>query len=243
MTTAGATTAAGTRAGAALSVSRLRKGFVRHLVDGRTREVLQGIDLDVAPGSCVAVTGASGSGKSSLLRCVYRTYLADSGSILVDAGAGPVDVVRLSDRGVIDLRATTMGLVTQFLWVTPRVGAADLVSHAGVPRGEAVALLTDLGLAPELVDMPPASFSGGERQLVNLGIGLACPRPLLLLDEATASLDPARRERVLELLLARKRAGTTILAVFHDVPATPGLVDRVVRLTDGRISAEDRGPS
>jgi alpha-D-ribose 1-methylphosphonate 5-triphosphate synthase subunit PhnL len=217
---------------AALEIDDLRKRFVRHLRGGRVLDVLRGASLTVADGECVVLTGPSGSGKSSLLRCVYRTYRPDGGRALLPGGP---DLANADDRTVLRARRARIAMATQFLEVTPRIGAADLVAAHGVERDEAVERLRALGLGPELVDAPPATFSGGERQIVNLAIALARPGSLLLLDEVTASLDRRRREAALRALVERKRAGTAMLAVFHDLPETPGLVDRVVQMRDGRV--------
>lgn len=221
----------------ALEVRGLRKEYVHHLMGGRKEVVLQGVELTLAPGECVVVTGPSGSGKSTLLRCIYRQALADSGRALVANGGSAVDILAASDREVIDLRRKTIGLATQFLDVVPRVGAAELVAQAGCSIDDAREMLDRLGLPVALQDVPPATFSGGQRQIVNLGRALARARPLLLLDESTASLDPERRKRALEVLKKRKRDGTAMLAVFHDVPSMRGFVDRVVSIRDGRLAA------
>jgi alpha-D-ribose 1-methylphosphonate 5-triphosphate synthase subunit PhnL len=220
-----------------LEVGDLRKAFVRHLLDGRRIDVLRGVDLTVAAGEFVAVRGASGSGKSTLLRCVQRSAIADGGRIEVGPADGRVDMVAASDREVLAARRTLLAMATQFLQVVPRVAAADLVELEGVSRAAAADLLGRLGLPLELHDVPPATFSGGQRQIVNLALALATPRPLLLLDEVTAALDPSRRATVLAELLARKRDGVAMLAVFHDVPGTAGLVDRVLTMRDGRLAA------
>lgn len=252
-----------------LRVTELTKTFTDHLrPDPHPRTVLDGASLTVPAGTCIAVTGASGSGKSSLLRCIYGTYAADSGHALIDVTpcSSPgtespgdrrvVDVVEADPRAVVALRRDHMGMITQFLSVPPRVAAVDLVADAatahspmphqpephpeqaetGPDRNEpAHELLSRLGLARELHQHPPATFSGGERQLVNIAIALARPRALLLVDEATASLDPHRRGAVLDALAGRKRAGAAVLAIFHDVPDTPDLVDQVCHLRGGRI--------
>lgn len=220
-----------------LRVIDLRKRYVRHLLGGRVEEVLRGVDLEVDAGECLVVTGPSGSGKSTLLRCIYRQALPDSGSILLGPPGDSIDLAAASEREVLERRRTTVGLVTQFLDVVPRVGAADLVAQAGCSAQEARRLLDRVGLPGDLHDVPPATFSGGQRQLLNLARALARPRPLLLLDEATASLDPSRRHAVLRMLEEKKHAGTALLAVFHDVPTAAGVVDRVVTMREGRIAA------
>lgn len=220
---------------AGIAIHGLEKRFVRHLLDASPLEVLRGIDLEVDPGSCVVLHGPSGSGKSSLLRCAFRTYRPDAGSILLGDRAQAVDMATATDHEVLDARRGLVGLATQFLRVTPRVAAVDLVAQEGIDRREAADRLLRLGLSGALLEAPPATFSGGERQIVNLAVTLARPRAVLLLDEVTASLDAARRRLALEALRERKDAGETLLAIFHDLPDTPGLVDRVVVMRDGRV--------
>jgi alpha-D-ribose 1-methylphosphonate 5-triphosphate synthase subunit PhnL len=220
----------------ALEIHGLEKRFVSHLHGGAELIVLRGVELELERGSCTVLRGPSGSGKSSVLRCAYRTYRADAGRILVRAGGEDVDMASASDREVLRARSR-IGLATQFLHVVPRVGAADLVAEQGMSLDEAREALDALGLPVALHDSAPATFSGGERQIVNLAIALARPRPILLLDEVTASLDPERRRRALRMIAERKQAGATLLAVFHDVPDTPGLVDRVLEMRGGRLVA------
>lgn len=220
-----------------VSVRGLRKGFTRHLLDGGRVEVLRGVSLEVAPGSCTVITGESGSGKSSLLRCVHGTYHCDAGSIVLGHRGADLDVAGAGPRELLAARRALMSLATQFLEAIPRISAVDLVAAAGVSRGDAADRLVRLGLAERLLEAPPATFSGGERQIVNIARSLATPRPLLLLDEITASLDRRRRAEALLAVLERKREGATILAVFHDVPALPGLVDEVRTMRHGTVLA------
>jgi len=222
---------------AVLEVAGLHKTYVQHLLDGRRVPVLMGVDLAVAPGELVVVRGPSGSGKSTLLRCVYGSALADRGRILVSGGAERVDMATAAEREVMAARHGLIAMATQFLQVVPRVPAAELVELEGVPATAARDILGRLGLPAELHDVPPATFSGGQRQVVNLALALARPRPLLLIDEVTAALDPARRATAHAELLARKLAGVAILAVAHDLPEARGLVDRVLTMREGRLAA------
>jgi alpha-D-ribose 1-methylphosphonate 5-triphosphate synthase subunit PhnL len=144
---------------------------------------------------------------------------------------------------VLDARTDTIGYVSQFFSAIPRVTAVDVVAEPLVARGvgrdrarrHARELLERLDVAPALWDGYPSTFSGGERQRVNLARALIAPRDLLLLDEPTASLDPARRQIVFDLLAERKEAGTAVIAVLH-VPAVPGLFERVYDMPEERDS-------
>ena len=222
---------------AVLKIRGLRKSYTRHLLGGRRLDVLRGVDLELERGTCTVLTGPSGSGKSSLLRCIYGSAVADDGSIVYRDGMDEIDICAADERTILSLRRMHIGLATQFLAVVPRVGALDLVCEPGLERDEGARLLRTLGLADEHFGVPPATFSGGQRQMLNLALILARPRPLLLLDEITASLDARRKRTAYEALLERKRAGVTILAVSHEVPDLPGLVDRLVTMEDGRVVA------
>lgn len=219
-----------------LEIRDLRKSFTQHALDRRI-EVLDGVSLTVEPGECAVLSGPSGSGKTTLLRCVFGQALPDSGSIRIEAGEEGQEMVGAEPGAVLAARRRLVGLATQFLDVVPRVPALELLRQRGQEREAAVRLLSRLGLAEELHDMPPATFSGGQRQIVNLALALSSRRPLLLLDEVTASLDPARRRAALELIRERKLEGVAMLAVFHDVPTRSGLVDRVLTVRRGRLVA------
>lgn len=218
-----------------LKIQGLTKTYTNHQRHQAARPILRDIDLTVGAGECVALIGASGSGKSSLLRCVFGAARADAGTITLPVGTRSVDIITASDRAVLEARQQTMAIVTQFLSVTPRVSSLELVTRAGNSESRARELLHELGLPESLHHLPPATFSGGERQMVNLAIAMAQRPQLLLLDEATASLDTARRTIALHLIQKHKNTGTAILAVFHDLPDTPGLIDSVVRLEGGHI--------
>ena len=135
-----------------------------------------------------------------------------------------VDVASAGPRRVIELRRNVVGYVSQFLRVIPRVGTLDVVATAGRDGGlnadealtRAARLLADLNVPERLWTLPPATFSGGEQQRVNIARGLIADFPVLLLDEPTASLDAANRAVVVRLIEEKKRAGTAIIGIFHD---------------------------
>lgn len=219
-----------------LSIRGLRKSFANHLRHDRTTtQVLRGVDLDLEEGTCTALTGSSGSGKTSLLRCIWRTYQPTAGTITLRTSGEELDLASADEQNILVARRNVMSSVTQFLDVIPRVPAVELVASRGTTRDGARDLLQRVGLPAELIDQPPATFSGGQKQLVNIAIALSCPGQLLLLDEVTASLDTARRSDVRTVLREYKDAGVTMLAVIHDVDALGTLVDGVVELRDGKV--------
>lgn len=229
-----------------LSVRNLRKTFTLHTIDGRIVTSLHGIDLDVASGEHVALAGPSGAGKSSLLRCVHRSYLPDAGTVTLNTDAGPVELTSLPDREMARLRGRELGYVSQFLSAPPRTAPLEVVAAAGRRRGmsrpdardAAAASLQRLGLDEALWDVDCSVLSGGERQRVNIAAGTVNPPRLLLLDEPVSALDPANRERALELIASLSAQGVAVLAVFHDLDAMRQLASRVIRFSDGRIAQE-----
>jgi alpha-D-ribose 1-methylphosphonate 5-triphosphate synthase subunit PhnL len=209
---------------AALVVEDLHKTFTLHTQGGQELSVLRGVCLDVAPGECVALTDPSGSGKSTLLRCIYGNYRPRAGRILVRHGDRAIDIVGADPRAVLDVRRRTLGYVSQFLRVVPRVPTLEVVAEPvralGAGRGEAMAraaaFLERLRLPERLWTLSPVTFSGGEQQRVNVARGLAAGHPILLLDEPTAALDADSRALVVELIQEARRAGTALLGTFHD---------------------------
>ena len=220
---------------AMIEVSGLCKNFVLHNQGGAVIPVMRDAALSVARGECVALVGASGAGKSTLMRMVYGNYLADAGVIRV----GGVDVAQAAPREVLALRRDTLGYVSQFLRVVPRVPTLDVVAEPllalGVPRDAALDrardLLGRLNIPERLWALSPTTFSGGEQQRVNIARGFAHAYPALLLDEPTASLDAANREVVLTLIEEAKARGAAILGIFHDEGARDRVCDRVVDVT------------
>lgn len=202
----------------------VNKSFLLHLQGGVRLDVLHEAELAVGAGECITLAGASGTGKSSLLKALYGNYLVDGGEILVRHLGQRVDLAAAAPELVLALRRTTIGYVSQFLRAIPRIAAIDLVAEPLVDRGasgheaklRAAALLERLGIPSRLHGLPPATFSGGEQQRVNLARTFICPWPILLLDEPTASLDTTNRNRVIDLIREVKSQGCAIVGIFHD---------------------------
>jgi alpha-D-ribose 1-methylphosphonate 5-triphosphate synthase subunit PhnL len=217
-----------------LAVENLEKRFISHVLGGKPIIGFRKISFTVPRGTALGLAGPSGHGKSSVLKCIYRTYGASSGQILYDSKTfGPVQLTDLPENQVLALRRDEIGYVTQFLSVLPRVSTRDVVAeplvNAGMPeadaRKQAGTLLHRLRIDPELHDAYPATFSGGEKQRVNLARAIIHPPRLLLLDEPTASLDVDALAIVLQLLSELKNRGTTMIAIFHDKSIMDRLMD------------------
>lgn len=209
---------------AVLETASLSKTFTLHGRGGVQLPVFVGIDLAMQPGECLALTGHSGSGKSSLLRCLYGNYGASSGEVRIRHQEQWVSLSTAAPRVVSDVRRRTLGYVSQFLRVIPRVSALDIVAdplrRLGVgavqAREQAAHWLIRLNLHERLWQLPPATFSGGEQQRVNIAHGMITAPPVLLLDEPTASLDADNRRVVVELIGAARERGSAIVGIFHD---------------------------
>jgi alpha-D-ribose 1-methylphosphonate 5-triphosphate synthase subunit PhnL len=221
-----------------LMVNSLSKSFTLHLSGPTVLKALENISFSVQKGSCLALTGPSGSGKSTLLRCIFGNYRISSGDILIKHNESTVSLARTGPRQMMDLRHRVVGYVSQFLKVIPRVSALEVVMEPLVARGwpeetarhAASRLLDRLNIPRKLQSLPPATFSGGERQRVNVARGLIWPALILLLDEPTASLDPANTEVVCELIEEAKVGGAAVIGVFHDRRVWSRLADRVLAM-------------
>jgi alpha-D-ribose 1-methylphosphonate 5-triphosphate synthase subunit PhnL len=224
-----------------ITVENLEKRFLSHVLNGKEITGFRPISFKVPAGKALGLSGPSGYGKSSVLKCIYRTYLASSGMIAYDSETfGPVDLTALSENKMLMLRRKELGYVTQFLSVLPRVPALDVVAEplvdAGMPRPKARErareLLHRLKIDSQLYDAFPCTFSGGEKQRVNLARAVIRPPRLLLLDEPTASLDADAMQVVLDLLSQMKAKGTTMIAIFHDRSIMDSLVDDIYRMPE-----------
>jgi alpha-D-ribose 1-methylphosphonate 5-triphosphate synthase subunit PhnL len=219
-----------------LAVSGVDKTFTMHLQGGQSLPVLHELAFEVRAGECVALGGASGAGKSSILKMVYGNYAVNRGSIVLQAPGRVIDIAAADPRQVLAARRDTVGYVSQFLHCVPRVAALQIVAEPLLERGaraaeardRAAELLSRLAIPERLWALPPATFSGGEQQRVNIARGFVTELPLLLLDEPTASLDVRNREVVTGLIREKRARGTAILGIFHDAEVRDAVADRVV---------------
>lgn len=227
-----------------LDVHNLGKAFRIHHLD-RDIDAFHNLNFTLDTGNFLLVSGPNGVGKSTLLRCLYRSYLPSTGNAWFHSKLGAVDLARAHEADIVLLRNTEIGHVSQFLRPRPRVSALEIVAeqcraagHSG-DSAEAAAetLLSSFGLKRDLWRAYPSTFSGGEQQKVNLARVFATPRRLLLLDEPTASLDAQARAALVEHLRAYKREGVAMIGVFHHPEDVRSLVDGEVVLQPGKVVA------
>ncbi|PLV61364.1 phosphonate C-P lyase system protein PhnL [Erwinia sp. B116] len=218
-----------------LRVENLSKTFVMHNQQGARLPVLENATLQVVAGECVVLHGHSGSGKSTLLRSLYANYLPDSGHIWLDHHGEWVDLVSAPARQILSIRRDTLGWVSQFLRVIPRITTLEVVMQPllerGVARAEseerAKALLGHLNVPERLWSLAPSTFSGGEQQRVNIARGFIAESPILLLDEPTASLDATNSAAVVALIEQARQRGAAIVGIFHDHAVRERVADRL----------------
>jgi alpha-D-ribose 1-methylphosphonate 5-triphosphate synthase subunit PhnL len=217
-----------------LKVENLRKSFTLHQQGGIRLSVLPSVSLTINTGECIALTGPSGSGKSTLIRCIYGNYRVDSGSVWIQHEEQWVDLCQLQPHEVLAVRQKTIGYVSQFLRVIPRVTALEVAAEPllelGVEKEIACDKIRDLfhrlNLPERLWHLSPTTFSGGEKQRVNIARALSFNYPILLLDEPTSALDFKNRQVVMELLEERKNQGCALIGIFHDEEIRSQLCNR-----------------
>jgi alpha-D-ribose 1-methylphosphonate 5-triphosphate synthase subunit PhnL len=227
---------------AMVEVENLHKRFTLHNQGGVTLPVLEGVSLTAQRGECVVLNGRSGAGKSTLLRCIYANYRAQSGAVRVRHRETWVDMAAADPREVLAVRRYTVGYVSQFLRVIPRVPTLDVVMEPLLACGVETAaaqrraeeLLARLNIPPRLWPLPPATFSGGEQQRVNIARGFAAELPVLLLDEPTAALDALNRRAVIDLVDEAKRRGAAVIGIFHDEEVRDAVASRKIDFKAGK---------
>ena len=231
-----------------LDARNLSKSFTIHQLE---KHIIgcRDVSITVSPGEFVGITGRSGSGKSTVLKLIYRTYLPQTGTILYDSAIfGLIDLTTADESTILYLRRHEIGYVSQFLDVIPRTSAREIVETAILESDddrerahtETERILTHFELDPELWDSYPNTFSGGEKLRLNIARAMVKHPRLLLLDEPTASLDERSKERVRQLIEQLKNEGTTMLGIFHDIEFMGGLCDQEYNMDSGTHTAKDR---
>ena len=207
-----------------LYAAGIDKSFTLHNQGGIKLPVLINASLEVKAGECVALTGESGSGKSTLMKSLYGNYGVDAGEIWLKHNNQWVDLVQLQPHEIIEVRQKTIGYVSQFLRVIPRVSALNVAAEPLLELNIDIdaayqkikELFSLLNLPERLWQLSPTTFSGGEKQRVNIVRALAVDYPIFLLDEPTSALDAKNRQVVVELLEEKKNNGCALIGIFHD---------------------------
>ncbi|BBN97534.1 phosphonate C-P lyase system protein PhnL [Sporolactobacillus terrae] len=227
-----------------LHVDHLEKTFTIHQFNDKKITGCRNIHFSVNQGEFLGITGQSGSGKSTIIKCIYRTYLPSNGHIHYASDRyGRIDLAEASERTMLRLRKEEIGYVSQFLSIMPRMTALEFVMESLLEMGEgeaaarmrAKAMLTHFNLREVLWDTYPKTFSGGEKLRLNLARAMVRQTKLLLLDEPTASLDQASKASVKERIQELKQRGTTMIGIFHDLDFMESVVDRTFRLQNGLL--------
>lgn len=226
-------------------IDDLAKTFVLHNADSAAIPVFSRLRLEVRPGECVVLAGESGVGKSTLMRAIYGNYLPTSGGVRVLHDGDYVDITRAQPHEVIDVRRRTLGYVSQFLRVIPRISTLQLVMEPLLENGvepnaarvRAEGLLDALRLPKAHWDLPPATFSGGEQQRVNIARSFIRNYPVLLLDEPTASLDAENRAIVVSLIREALAGGAAMIGIFHDHDVRDAVATRLFPVSDFKAAA------
>ena len=226
-------------------VEDLAKTFVLHNAESAVIPVFQDLKLEVAGGECVVLAGESGVGKSTLMRSIFGNYLPTHGAVRVLHDGQYVDITRASPHEVLDVRRRTLGYVSQFLRVIPRIPTLQLVMEPLLENGvaeaqareRACALLSALRLPEAHWDLPPATFSGGEQQRVNIARSFIRKYPVMLLDEPTASLDAENRAIVVRLIQEALSEGAAMIGIFHDHDVRDAVATRLFEVSQFKAAA------
>lgn len=232
-----------------LELENVCKHFTLHHQNGAQLQVLNNVNLQVSAGECVVLDGPSGMGKSTLIKLIYANYRPTAGTIRLRQSDGShLELGAASPRELVRMRRDSVSYVSQFLRVIPRVSALDVVAEPLVEdvtdpqnalpqaRAKAELWLARLRIPERLWHLPPATFSGGEQQRINIARSLIKPRPLVLLDEPTASLDPVNTSTVVELIQEALASGAAMLGIFHDPAVAQAVATRRLSMSQFRTS-------
>jgi len=223
---------------AAISIKGLSKSF-------GTTHVLENIDLDIAPGERVVVIGPSGTGKSTLLRCLNYLDHPDSGTIRI--GDLSVNADTASRADILALRRKTSFVFQNYALFANKTARENitqaLITVKGQSKADAIAradaTLRETGLADK-ADAYPAALSGGQQQRVGIGRAMALDADLMLFDEPTSALDPEWVGEVLDLMRRVAEKRQTMLIVTHEIQFAREIADRIIFMDGGKIV--EQGP-
>jgi len=226
-----------------LNIKNVGKSFTLHTQGSLEIPVFKGIDFSIKAGECIALTGASGAGKSTFMRMIYANYICSQGSIEIRHKGDWLNLVAATPHEVIDVRCHTLGYVSQFLRVIPRVATLEIVAEPLIATGvakdiaieKAKSLLARLRIPEHLWTLSPLTFSGGEQQRVNIARSFIVDYPIMLLDEPTASLDQANRHTVFDFIEEAKKKGTAVIGIFHDQEARDTLCTGTFDVTQYQV--------
>ena len=217
-----------------IQIKNLNKSFELYNQNNTNINVFKKINFKVNKGEVLALTGNSGTGKSTLLKLIYGSYVISKGDVLIS----DVNIRKSTPRDILKLRKNKLGYVSQFLRVVPRVPTIEVVieplldigceKKTALKKGEEI--LERLKIPKNLWNLSPLTFSGGEQQRVNIARGFIYNYPYLLLDEPTASLDQNNKNIVLDLIEKAKLNGSAIIGIFHDEIARNKVATREVNL-------------
>ena len=216
-----------------IEIRNLHKAFGKKVV-------LDGIDLDIRQGESLVVIGGSGTGKSVLIKCIQGLLTPDDGSILVDGE----EVVGINEEQKERLHSK-MGMLFQggalfdSLSVWENV-AFDLLENRGynkkTAKNEAIRVLRQVGLAPDVADLSPSELSGGMQKRVGLARAIASRPEIIFFDEPTTGLDPIMSDVINDLIIESvKGLGATALTITHDMASARKIADRIAMLYQGKI--------
>lgn len=224
-----------------LTIENLSKDFYLH-AQGKRINSCQNISFTLKQGEFIGIVGLSGAGKSTILKCINRTYLPRQGDIYYTSKAfGIINLATATEREMLYLRKHEIGYVSQFLNIMPRTTAKEHVMNALLEMGEdkknaeiaAKEILAYFRLPENLWDIYPNTFSGGERLRLNLAHAMVKSPRLMLLDEPTASLDNKTKLLVKDMLSMLKNKETSMIGIFHDLEFMEGVCNSVFNLSEG----------
>jgi phospholipid/cholesterol/gamma-HCH transport system ATP-binding protein len=205
------------------------------------KAVLDGVDLDVMPGTAMVVIGGSGTGKSVLIKSILGLVTPDAGVIEIDGE----DVLKASTGRARELRGQIgmlfqNGALFDSLPVWENVAFGLLAQHKirrGGARAKAIAVLAQVGLAEDVADLSPSELSGGMQKRVALARAIASEPAIMFFDEPTTGLDPIMGAVIDELIVdCVKRLGSTSIAITHDMASAKRIGDTAAMLFQGRIA-------